>query len=70
MTVVALVHSNAEHRSEVYSCSSPLAVNRYSEERMSMRSLAKVKYYSHIILLEQRTSYLHFCTFAHDGNYI
>lgn len=38
------VHSSAEQGQEVLPCSSPLAVKRFSEERVSMRRSAKVTF--------------------------
>lgn len=47
------LHSSAEQGSEfLLSCSSPLAVSCFSEERVSMRRAAKVTFQTHIARVE------------------
>lgn len=46
--IMSCVLSSAEQGSEVIGSSSPVAVNRFAEERASMRRSVKVLFHSHI----------------------
>lgn len=58
------VYSNAEQGNEVISSSSPVAVNRFAEERGSIRRTGKVSQSYHMTV----THRVHFTTTA--GKYI
>lgn len=47
--VMSSVHSSAEQGQEVLPCSSPLAVKRFSEERVSMRRSVKVTFLHYFV---------------------